>query len=66
MTTDDVRYITLAELEAGLDDIRAAPKEVGTVRMIVRRPAVGARERLDTGELKCDRRTCRRQLEPAG
>ena len=51
MTTDDVRYITLAELEAGLDDIRAAPKEVGTVRMIVRRPAVGARERLDTGEL---------------
>ena len=49
--SDDVRHLTRAELEARLDDIRAAPKEVGAVRMIVRRPVVGARERLGMGEL---------------
>jgi len=38
------RELTLAELEAGLDVIRASPRDVGTVEMIVRRPRSGERE----------------------
>jgi hypothetical protein len=34
------------ELEAGLAQIEASPKEVGTLAMIVRRPRVNERERL--------------------
>ena len=40
-----------AELEAALGAIRAAPREVGVVELIVRRPAVDAREVLDEGTL---------------
>jgi MOSC domain-containing protein YiiM len=40
-----------SELDARLDYIRSAPKDVGTVAMIVRRPAVGEREVLLEGEL---------------
>ncbi len=35
---------TLAELEAALDDLRAAPAELGTLALVVRRPSVGERE----------------------
>ncbi len=42
---------TTAELEAGLDHVRAAPVRSGRVVMIQRRPAVGERERLDLAEL---------------
>jgi MOSC domain-containing protein YiiM len=45
------RYLTAAELEAGLDAIRASPREAGVLEMIVRRPAVGVREILEAGEL---------------
>jgi hypothetical protein len=38
-------------LRAGLDEIRRAPTDAGRVELIVRRPAVGAREVLDQGEL---------------
>ena len=38
-------------LEAGLDAIRAAPRDEGVLRLIVRRPAVDAREVLEAGEL---------------
>jgi len=34
----------MEELEAGLDEIRAAPADGGVVQLIVRRPAVDARE----------------------
>lgn len=44
-------HLTTAELEAGLDRIRQSPSDHGTVEMIVRRPATGAREVLDVGEL---------------
>ena len=37
--------------EAGIDTIRDAPASAGTVELIVRRPAVGAREVLDEAEL---------------
>ncbi len=42
---------TTTELEAGLDLIRQAPRETGVLELIVRRPAVGAREVLDEGQL---------------
>jgi hypothetical protein len=43
----------LAELEAGLDDIRRSPADAGTVELIVRRPAVDEREVLDEAILDC-------------
>jgi MOSC domain-containing protein YiiM len=42
---------TLAEFEAGLEAIRRSPREEGLLTMIVRRPAVGARELLTEGTL---------------
>lgn len=51
MTMADVRQLTTAELEAGLDDIRRAPKDNGVLELIVRRPSVDEREVLDVGEL---------------
>ena len=42
---------TTAELAGGLDHLRAAPTEQGTVRLVVRRPDLGAREILDEGVL---------------
>jgi MOSC domain-containing protein len=38
------RLLTTAELEAGLDDIRRSPKDVGVVELVVRRPRPGERE----------------------
>ena len=43
--------VTREELEAGLDEIRAAPKDVGVVQLIVCRPAVGGREVREEGLL---------------
>lgn len=40
-----------ATLQAGLDHIAAAPRDVGIVEMIVRRPAVDEREVLDEARL---------------
>lgn len=40
-----------ATLEAGLDHIRRAPTDHGTLELIVRRPAVDEREVLELGEL---------------
>ncbi|HUJ61134.1 MAG TPA: hypothetical protein VLX92_21670 [Kofleriaceae bacterium] len=42
---------TISELDAALADVRAAPKDTGTLVLIVRRPAVGEREMLEAGEL---------------
>ncbi len=47
----NVLHRTHAQLEDGLDDIRRAPKDQGALSLIVRRPAVGAREVLDAGRL---------------
>ena len=46
-----MKFLDTDELEAGLPEILASPKDRGTVDMIVRRPDVGEREVLDTGEL---------------
>ena len=45
----------LADLDAGLDTIRAAPRNAGIVTLIVRRPAEGQREILAAGQLDPDR-----------
>ena len=42
---------TPAELETGLDTVRAAPRVEGVVELIVRRPAVGEREVVEEAEL---------------
>jgi len=44
-------HLSMAELEAGLDDIRQSPKDDGVLALIVRRPRTGEREVLTTGEL---------------
>jgi hypothetical protein len=48
-------HVDLSTLEAGIGEIRRSPGDVGTVELIVRRPAENEREmlgeaRLDTGE----------------
>ena len=45
------KHLTTEELEAGLDEIRRAPKNEGVLELIVRRPAVNDREVLTEAEL---------------
>ena len=45
------RHPTQSELQAGLGVIRESPDDEGVVEMIVRRPAVDAREVVEEGEL---------------
>lgn len=47
-------YSTLAELEAALPEIRQAPKDEGTLALIVRRPGEEQREVLDEARLELD------------
>ena len=46
-----VEHRTNDELQAGLDEVRAAPADDGTVELIVRRPGFGEREVLAEGAL---------------
>ena len=46
-----MRHLTAAELHAGIDEIRRAPKTEGVLQLIVRRPSVDGREILDEAEL---------------
>lgn len=48
------KHLTTEELEAGLDEIRRAPKDQGVLELIVRRPGVNDREVLAEGELHLD------------
>ena len=47
-----MKHLTMAELEAGLDNIRESPKTEGVLDLIVRRPKVDEREALEKGELQ--------------
>lgn len=47
----EIRHLTMPELEAALDHLRAAPKNDGVVELIVRRPRVDHREVLDQAQL---------------
>jgi MOSC domain-containing protein YiiM len=49
-----IAYATPSELEAGLDDVRAAPQDEGTLELIVVRPVVDEREVPDAAELDVD------------
>lgn len=44
-------YLTKAQLEAGLDDIRDSPREQGRLERIVRRPDKGEREEIVEADL---------------
>ncbi len=46
-----IKHLTTTELEAGLDEIRLAPKDSGLLQLIVRRPSVDERERVESGQL---------------
>ena len=46
-----MKHATMAELEAGLENIRRSPKDTGVLALIVRRPQVEAREVLEVGDL---------------
>jgi hypothetical protein len=48
---DNVEYLSMSELEAGMEHIRRAPKDHGTLKMIVRRPQADERDLIDQGEL---------------
>lgn len=45
------RHLTMAELEAGLDEVRRSPKDHGVLELIVRRPRSNEREMLAEGTL---------------
>jgi hypothetical protein len=47
----EVVQLTMEELQAGLGEILDSPKDAGVLKLIVRRPAIGEREVLETGEL---------------
>ena len=46
-----LKHLTMAELEAGLDEILRSPKDEGILEMIVSRPRIGERQVLAKGEL---------------
>ncbi len=46
-----ITHLTMAELEAGLDDICQSPPDEGRLEWIVRRPRTNEREVLDQGRL---------------
>ena len=46
-----VKQLSTAELEAGLDHFRQAPKDEGRLELLVRRPQTGEREILTEGQL---------------
>ena len=47
----EIVHLTASQLEAGLDEIRSAPRDGGVLHMIVRRPSEEVREVLQVGEL---------------
>ncbi|MDQ2690803.1 MAG: MOSC domain-containing protein [Chloroflexota bacterium] len=46
-----LQYVSKEQLEAGMDYIRQSPKDLGLLKMIVRRPLEDEREILEEGEL---------------
>ena len=47
----EMPHRSMTTLEAGFDHVAASPADDGVVTLIVRRPTVGERETLETGEL---------------
>ena len=46
--------LTTQEIEAGMEEVLASPKGEGTLRLIVRRPKVNARQAVESGRLDLD------------
>ena len=51
---ETVTHLSITELEDGLEHIRQSPKDNGTLKMIVRRPEVEAREVIEEAELNTE------------
>jgi MOSC domain-containing protein YiiM len=49
--SDEVVHLKMEQLQAGLAEVRKAPRDAGHVELIVSRPAVGAREVVDEATL---------------
>jgi len=47
----ETSYLTIPELDKGLEIIQKSPKDKGTLELIVRRPEIDVREVLEIGEL---------------
>ena len=47
----EIKHLTMPDLEAGLDDIRNSPKDVGVLDLIVSRPEEDAREVMPLADL---------------
>lgn len=47
----EVKHLRMDELNAGLEEIRQSPADVGVLKLIVRRPAICEREILEEGQL---------------
>ncbi len=47
----EVKHLTFAEMEAGLEAIRQSPKDVGVLKLISRRPNTDEREVLNEAQL---------------
>lgn len=47
----NVEYLSIAELEAGLEQIRQSPSDRGVLKMIVQRPRIDERRMIDRGDL---------------
>jgi MOSC domain-containing protein YiiM len=54
-SSQSTEHRSRSELEAGLENIRRSPVNVGTLQMIVARPAVDARDALEEGRLDLER-----------
>ena len=50
-SVSEVKHLSMAELQTGLERILQSPKDHGVLEMIVRRPAVDEREVLESGRL---------------
>ena len=48
---NEIKQLTMVELEEGMETIRQSPKDQGVLKMIVRRPRVDEREIVDECEL---------------
>ena len=47
----EIRHLTYAEMEAGMESIRQSPRDIGVLKLIARRPDTDKREVLKEGEL---------------
>ncbi len=50
----EIKHLTMAELEAGLENIRNSPKELGPLNLIVSRPNEDEREVMELADLNVE------------